>query len=87
MQIYRNSRVGRNYIQEKVEKVPQAELNDSIFLKEDEIEDATFVERLQKCLANKGLTAVIHRARQCKNGNFRTFIGSLDYKPFETVFE
>lgn len=87
MQIYRNSKVGRNYIQEKVEKVPQAGINDSVFLKSEEIEDATFVEKLQSSLANKGLTAVIHRAKQCKNGSYRTFIGSLNFKPFETVFE
>ena len=72
---------------ESIAKVSEAQLNDSIFMSKAEIEDANFLDKVNVLLAKSKLTIVTGKAKECHNGNYRTFIGDLNYQPFTTAIE
>ncbi|MDR3666136.1 MAG: hypothetical protein P4L35_04770 [Ignavibacteriaceae bacterium] len=72
---------------EKVEKFSLAEKNDTVFMSKSEIEDVSFLSKVNVVLAKNGLTVVTNKAVECKGGNYRTFIGAVDYVPFATAVE
>ena len=65
---------------ENIKKVSEAVKYDSVFMSKDEIEDATFIGKVDAILATKGLAVVIAKAKLTKNGNYRTFVGEKDYQ-------
>jgi len=78
---------GRILDNEPIGKVSEAKQNDSIFMSKDEIEDVSFLTKVNTVLAKNSLTIVVAKARECKNGNYRTFIGDLNYVPATTAIE
>lgn len=72
---------------ELVAKVSESEKSDSVFLAKSEIEDATFLSKVNDILAKNQLTLVIAKAVECKNGNYRTFIGDINYMQPSTILE
>ncbi|MDR3668353.1 MAG: hypothetical protein P4L35_16035 [Ignavibacteriaceae bacterium] len=72
---------------ESIAKVSEAQLNDSIFMSKAEIEDASFLDKVNVLLSKSKLTIVTGKAKECRNGNYRTFIGDLNYQPFTTAIE
>ncbi len=69
---------------ENIKKVSDAEKYDSVFLSKDEIEDATYLSKVEALLAPKGLALVVAKAKVTKNGNYRTFVGDKNYQLPET---
>ena len=91
MNIISSTKRGRNWIDSPVEKVSLAQQGDTVFFEQAEVLDKAsgelkydVVDEIDAILKAKGLLVVRHRMRECSNGNFRSFIGSTDYKPFQT---
>lgn len=70
---------------ELVAKVSESEKSDTVFMSKDEIEDVNFLSKVNDILAKNQLTLVIAKAVQCKNGNYRTFIGDMNYIQPSTI--
>lgn len=94
MNIIQSIKKGRNYIDQKVERVSEAELNDSVFFDQEEIVDPNtgsvredIINKVNKILSVKGLTVVMKTLKECSNGNYRSFIGSANWQPTSTLLE
>ena len=86
MKIYRESydRKKRDWDKDKISKVSQAELGDSIYLSKSEAEDAEFLDKVNAILNDRSLVVVTRKARVFDSGDLKCFIGNKNYKSFET---
>ncbi len=86
MKIYRESydRKKRDWDRDKISKVSQAELGDSIYLTRSEAEDAEFLDKVNAILNDRSLVVVTRKARVFDSGDVKCFIGDKNYKSFET---
>lgn len=86
MKIYRESydRKKRDWDKDKISKVSQAELGDSIYLSKSEAEDAEFLDKVNAILNDRSLVVVTRKARIFDSGDVKCFIGDKNYKSFET---
>ena len=94
MNIIQSIKKGRSYIDTIVERVSEAEQNDTIFFEQTEIVDPAtgavkedIINKVDQILKSKGLTVVKRALKECRNGNYRSFIGTLDYTPTRTALE
>lgn len=94
MTILNSIRKGRNYEDQLIERVSDAELNNTIFFEQREIVDPLtgavkdeVLNKVDTILKSKGLTVVKRAMKECRNGNYRSFIGSINYQPITTAIE
>jgi hypothetical protein len=86
MKIIRESydRKKRDWAKDKVAKVSEAQIGDSIYLNKSEAEDAEFLDKVNALLNDRSLVVVTRKARVFDSGDVKLFIGDKNYKSFET---
>lgn len=86
MKIYREtySKSKRDWAKDKIAKVSEAQVGDSIYLSKSEAEDALFLDKVNALLTDRSLVVVTRKAKIFDSGDVKCFIGDKNYKTFET---
>lgn len=86
MKIFRElyNRKKRDWEKDKIAKVSDSQLGDSIYLSKSEAEDAEFIDKVNTILNERSLVVVTKKARIFDSGDIKMFIGDKNYKSFET---
>lgn len=78
------NRKKRDWEKDKIAKVSDSQLGDSIYLSKSEAEDAEFLDKVNAILNDRSLVVVTRKARIFDSGDVKCFIGDKNYKSFET---